>query len=127
MWPISGNGSWFRAQHAFGVEIFIVLFGDTEVRSGGSGWVSWGSAGVDWVLKSTSRCRCWVAYGSKAFSAMCFSLLRVKCELPPLAFQCHFSSPDDTAVLTLNTTSLSNLWSPVKMRIVGDARRGCRK
>lgn len=31
------------------------------------------------------------------------------------------------AVLTLNTTSLSNLWSPVKMRIVGDACRGCKK
>lgn len=48
MWPISGSGSWFRAQCAFGVEILNVLFGDTKVRSGGMG--VGGSAGVDGVL-----------------------------------------------------------------------------
>lgn len=105
MWPIS-SGSWFQAQRAFGVEIFNVLFGDTKVRSGGSGCMLGGSAGVDWVLKSTSRCRCWVACGSKAFPAMCFSVLRVECELPPLAFQCHFGSLDDFSALALNS-----LWS----------------
>lgn len=50
MWPISGSGSWFQAQRAFGVEILNVLFGDTKVRSGGSGWVSGGQL-VDWVLQ----------------------------------------------------------------------------